>query len=121
MMGSRQGKVWGTTQLSFRLNGIEAHLISVKQGGYCSLHYHHTKWNRFLVVSGQLRVTVRSEDMEDITVLNPGDITDIPPLVNHWFEALEDCQAVEFYWCELDPNDIERNDDQLGGLRSNGT
>lgn len=114
-IGTRQGKVWGTTQLVFRLNGVEAHHIEVKKGGYCSRHYHRGKWNRFVVTRGCLVVRIVSEGALDETALTEGMVTDVPPEVLHEFEAETDCEAFEFYWTELDPEDIVR--ETMGGMR----
>lgn len=107
-MGPKQGKVWGTTQCVFSKNDIESHLIEVVEGGFCSRHYHRSKWNRFLILSGCLIVRIFRNDQVDESVLTAGNITDVPPGVLHEFEALEQTTAIEFYWVELDPNDIVR-------------
>ena len=42
--------------------------------------------------------------------------SDVPPAVDHRFEAMEDTRALEIYWIDgLDPNDIVRRD--IGGLK----
>lgn len=117
-IGPTQGKVWGQTRLAFAYNGVEAHVISVKKGSFCSLHSHVHKWNRFVVLSGRLAVRVYQFEVDnaDETIVGPGQITDVPPAVKHEFEALEDTAAVEFYWVTLDPNDIDRGGTQ-GGMR----
>lgn len=108
-MGPKQGKVWGDTQLDFAWNSIEAHAINVMKGGYCSKHVHHTKWNRFHVLRGSLRVCLyQSDGQVDETIVGPSEITDVPPGVRHMFQALEDTIAVEFYWTELSVDDIDR-------------
>ncbi len=109
-IGPAQGKVWGSTQPIFRMNGIESHAIWVCEGGYCSKHLHIHKWNRFFVISGRLRISIFQDDYTepDVTILDPGFISDVPPGVIHQFEAVMDTVAVEFYWTSLDPNDIDR-------------
>jgi mannose-6-phosphate isomerase-like protein (cupin superfamily) len=114
-VGPRQGKVWGTTQLVFAFNSTEAHYIQCVAGGYCSRHKHEHKWNRFLVLSGALTVRIfRDGGGVDETELTAGQTTDVPPGVEHQFEADEPTTAVEFYWVPLEPLDIERI--TLGGL-----
>ncbi len=112
--GPRQGKVWGVTQLGFAWNGTEAHAIRVKEGGYCSRHYHRTKWNRIFVLKGKLLVRQFLDDEVDETIIGVGQVTDVPPGVWHEFEALEDVLAVEFYWTVLDAGDIDRGGTQGG-------
>lgn len=113
--GSLQGKIWGNTRLLFGMNGVEAHFINVVKGGYCSSHFHKFKWNRFVVLSGKLEVTVVYDGINDITVLECGFSTDIPPGVVHKFRALEDTKCLEFYWTELDQHDIDRRG-TVGGV-----
>ena len=111
-IGPRQAKVWGTTQLVFARNGTEAHRITFEKGGYCSKHRHVAKWNRFLVLSGSLRVTIFQPDGNlDETMIEQGGITDVPPGVWHRFETVQPGSALEFYWTVLDPQDIEREEE----------
>ncbi len=116
-IGPKQGKVWGTTQLLFAHNSVECHLIAAKAGGYSSKHRHDYKWNRFVLLHGKLIVRIFQEDgTVDETILNPGQVTDVPPGVLHQFEAELDCEALELYWVVLDAADIDRGDSQ-GGLK----
>jgi len=117
-IGPIQGKVWGSTEMPFALNGTESHCIRIKQGGYCSNHSHKTKWNRFFVISGKLKI-VQCFDSgvdRDITIMVQGDVTDVPPGVRHTFEALEPTLAMEFYWSPLDSDDIDRRG-TVGGIK----
>ncbi len=116
-IGPKMGKVWGTTQLVFAWNGVEAHSIRVKKGGYCSRHSHEHKWNRFVVMEGRLKVTIFYDDgKEDSTTIEAGGVSDVPPGVRHEFEALDDVLAMEQYWTMLDPGDIDRHGTE-GGMR----
>lgn len=108
-IGPRQGKVWGDTQLVFAFNSTEMHLIRAKPGFRCSRHYHTAKWNRFVVITGELIIRIfRDDDTIDETILSAGQVTDVPPGVQHEFEAKECTIAIECYWVPLDPQDIER-------------
>ena len=115
-IGPRSGKIWGTTQLGFAFNGVEAHAIHVAAGGYCSRHSHRSKWNRFQVLRGKLivRLYFTPDDVADETIVGVGQVTDVPPGVSHDFEALEDVIAIEYYWTVLDTNDIDRHGTQGG-------
>jgi len=106
-IGPWQGKCWGRTRLLFAHNSTELHLIEAKPGYRCSRHYHSQKWNRFAVVSGRLAVRIFEDEMDE-TIIGPGQVTDVPPGVQHEFEALEYTVAIECYWVTLDPQDIER-------------
>lgn len=116
-IGPKMGKKWGDTQLVGVYNSVEIHRIHVKKGGFCSRHYHNHKWNRFILINGKLSIKIYHNDEVDETVLLPNMITDVPPKQYHEFEALEDSDALEVYWVTLDVNDIERDEDQLGGQR----
>ena len=105
-----QGKSWGQTKLITSNKALELHLITIKKGGFCSKHKHHTKFNGFLVFSGLLMVRIWKPDqgLVDSTEIGPGEYTEITPGHYHQFEALEDTTAIEIYWAEFDPADIER-------------
>jgi mannose-6-phosphate isomerase-like protein (cupin superfamily) len=114
-----QGKVWGVTYPLFANANVEMHSLRIKKGGFCSRHYHKTKYNRFIVFSGQLKVTVwknyGSEVLEDITILDPNMECTVEPGDEHMFEALEETVAVEIYYVDLHANDIVRKNH--GGMK----
>jgi len=111
-IGPKQGKIWGDTMLAFAWNDTKAHLLWGQKGYQCSRHYHYHKWNRFLVVTGRLKVTVyRQDGTADETILEPSQITDVPPGVEHRFEVMENSFAMEFYWVGLEAGDIVRIDE----------
>ena len=114
-IGPSQGKIWGFTQLIFAYNGVECHKITFRAGAYCSKHIHHIKWNRFVVISGILKIRIfHDEDIApnemkiDETTIQTGQVSDVPPGVLHQFEGVEDGEAIELYWAVLDAQDIER-------------
>lgn len=108
-IGPQQAKVWGSTQLLFAHHGVECHQIRFQAGYRSSKHRHMQKWNRFVVLSGNLSVVIfRSGDIREHTTISKGQVTDVPPGVWHQFEVLEDGEALEFYWVVLEANDIER-------------
>ncbi len=116
-LSCKSGKRWGTTQCFFEDKYVDINLIRVNKGGYCSKHCHKNKWNRFIVLSGKLKITLYRESGEDATILGIDMATDSPPKILHKFEALEDTIAIEVYWTDgLDPNDITRKDS--GGMHS---
>lgn len=117
-LGPVQGKVWGRTQLVMAWNSVEVHRLYVVAGGYCSVHLHKSKWNRFVVLSGKLLVLVwHDEESEpDETILTAGQITDVPPGTRHQFEAMEESLVMEIYWVQLDASDIQR--ETHGGKRN---
>ena len=110
------GKVWGSSSAIFAMNNVEVHRIVIDQGGYCSLHRHTHKHNLFFVERGILHVEVTKNDyaLTDTTVLQDGDITDVPPGEWHRFKAIVKTVAYEIYYTSLDAADIERKD--CGGV-----
>lgn len=111
----KYGKIWGDTAPVFCQNNVEIHLVSIHAGGYCSKHRHAAKANQFLVIEGALEVRRwKAYGLEDVTTLNGGDSTTCPAGEWHQFRALTDVTAIEIYWTELDPADIER--ETVGGM-----
>jgi mannose-6-phosphate isomerase-like protein (cupin superfamily) len=106
---SKNGKIWGETSLLFARNNVEVHRIKALAGGSSSKHRHAHKHNGFFVESGRLKVDVwKGYGIVDVTILGPGESTDIGPGEFHRFTAIEDAVAFEIYWVQLDPCDIER-------------
>lgn len=107
----KSGKVWGWTIPVFAKNNVEINLIGVFKGARCSRHKHDHKHNLFLVISGWLRVCVEKADYDltDKTEICGDEITSVAPGQHHWFEGVEETVALEIYWVELDPDDIERD------------
>lgn len=107
-------KVWGVTYHLFENPNTEVHYIQVKKGGYSSRHHHVTKYNKFFVISGRLKITIFQGGISE-TILNEGESIDIPLSIDHKFEALENTQAIEVYWGDqIKKEDIIRKDE--GGL-----
>ncbi len=118
-----QGKVWGVTTSLFNKNNVEVHFIRANKGGYCSVHLHKAKFNKFIVLTGKLKITTwkdyGTETLEDISIITAGQECTVAPGDYHQFEALEDTQALEVYWVELNDHDIVRKDH--GGVRKDET
>lgn len=111
----KAGKVWGNTTNILSNGVLEFHRFEAKAGGYCSKHYHRTKYNGFYVERGKLLVRVWKNNyaLVDVTELSAGDFTIVAPGEYHQFEALEDTVAFELYWAQFDHNDIVR--ESVGG------
>jgi mannose-6-phosphate isomerase-like protein (cupin superfamily) len=109
------GKIWGKTQTVFIDDNSEVAVAHIQVGGFCSLHTHARKWNRFYVISGKLEVILDKGHCEDKITLTPGMTTDVPPGIPHRFNCIEECVCLEIYWIDpLDANDIQRKDN--GGM-----
>jgi len=117
LCGAIQSKFWGTTQCIYVGPLSETHYLKINNGGFCSEHEHEHKWNRFFLISGSLKVIIYRDDGEDVTILGPGQFTDVPPGVFHKFEALDACECLEVYWVDqLQSGDIQRR--TVGGIES---
>lgn len=111
MAASKQGKIWGSTELVALVPGVvELHRLEAVEGGVCSKHAHQSKTNGFYVESGKLLIREWQQryDLVDETILEAGDYCTVPPGVQHQFEALEDTVAFELYYAELISDDIIR-------------
>ena len=104
------GKQWGQTALITSNKALELHHLHIQAGGRCSKHRHLTKYNGFFVIRGKvcIRVWKADQGLVDETILGPGQFTAVEPPEWHQFEALEDTEALELYWAQFDPTDIER-------------
>lgn len=106
------GKAWGSTSPIFEKNNVEMHYLNINKGGYCSTHFHQFKFNKFIVIKGELKVIINrdygAEKHDDITVLTHGQEITVSPGDYHSFEALTDCEVLEVYWVELNATDIIR-------------
>ena len=116
----KQGKVWGETTSIFKCATGSSHFLKIKKGGYCSKHMHSQKTNVFFVIRGHIQISIWNEgqgkDMEDKTILSPGQTTTIPIGVYHMFEALTEVEAVEAYEFRFMGDDIFR--ETVGGMRT---
>ena len=104
------GKVWGQTTEIERNPTLEIHKILALRGHRCSKHLHQTKFNGFYVIDGTLRVTVWKPDSGtvDHTTLTDGEWMVVAPGQYHQFEAIDDVEAIEVYWSQLEHEDIVR-------------
>lgn len=114
---SKQGKIWGDTGCIYCNDTVSVHAITIKKGGYCSIHKHLFKGNSFYVVSGRLAIEIyNASGVVDRTVLTAGGITTVDPQVKHRFIALDDTEAIEIYDVKFHGDDIIRDDE--GGVNA---
>lgn len=112
----RQGKNWGYTTKFFENAMVSAHHLEINEGGYCSEHLHKHKYNSFYIVSGVLEISIwRNGKTPDVTAIEAGQSTAIPPGFYHKFKGITKCEAIEIYQVLLVEPDIERR--IIGGAK----
>jgi len=111
----RQGKAWGYTTDFFRNAIVSAYHLEIKKGGFCSEHRHKHKYNLFYVISGVLELTIWHGKEKDITVVNAGQVTAIPPGFWHKFKGITPVECIEIYQVLLTGEDIDRRTE--GGIK----
>lgn len=115
-------KLWGIAEHG-TIGDLLCSKISIKIGGFSSIHYHEKMENTFIILEGRLRIfTYNREEMEKglpkkegFRDLVPFDIISIEKEIAHRFFALTKCRAVEIYHGDfVSREDIYRYD--KGGI-----
>jgi len=116
-------KVWGKKDTIFRGNNVVIDILYLKKDTFCSWHYHNTKYNKFIVLSGKVRIEFL--DKLEMAVLENGSNSDylfVNPLKKHRFVVLEDSVVIEIMYTtnnqQLCEDDIVRS--KQGGKIING-
>ncbi len=105
-------KCWGERRRILLDSKNEVDLLYLKKDTFCSTHTHKYKNNKFIVISGVVRIETEYNKAQlgandDWTVLAPD---------KHRFVVLENSVMIEMAWVfdgEIDPEDINR--ESLGG------
>lgn len=116
---SADHKPWGVSELLVREPSFEFYRLTIKAGGYCSIHFHQHKLQYLFVVTGKLRLktfTTAGRVAEERDC-GTGDCVICDLDIRHQFEAITDCVAYEVYQSQdqLDAEDIVRLSE--GGIR----
>jgi mannose-6-phosphate isomerase-like protein (cupin superfamily) len=93
-------KCWGSTRCIYESSQFSGHELQVKAGGYCSVHYHEQRANRFIVDSGVIAVVEFYAWWAKRRILTSGKTHDVPSLVPHQFQVLQDGKIREEYWAD---------------------
>jgi len=93
-----QDKVWGKTREVVDSPFYSKHELQVVAGGYCSLHYHRHRANRFIVVSGEIEVIEFYGPKIRRVRLGSENIHDVASLVPHLFAVYRDGIVFEEYF-----------------------
>jgi len=107
-------KIWGERRRIIKNDLVEVDHLIIKKDGFCSVHSHKHKSNKFYIISG--KCIIKSEYGE--VVLNANEYFDVHPPLKHQFIALEDTIMVEVAYIKIDPEDINRI--KQGGKIING-
>jgi quercetin dioxygenase-like cupin family protein len=114
-------KAWGEKHNIFYNHAIAVDRLHIRKGGYCSLHSHEFKYNRFYVETGKLLIRMAINNDIKNFIVGPGDecpykIFDVPPGRIHQFQALEETICIEMAYAKVVENDIKRLNE--GGITS---
>lgn len=102
-------KCWGKTRELVDSPFYSKHELELEIGGYCSLHYHRHRANRFHVVSAQV-VVVELYAVDAVrTMLGPDNKYDVPSLVPHLFLVYKPGVMIEEYFSDRG-GPVERDD-----------
>ncbi len=75
-------------------------MLTSKKGSLRGNHYHKTARQITYIVSGKIKLTLKNMNDDNakpqIMIMEEGDIVDIPPMVSHSLEALEDTTFLVF-------------------------
>lgn len=98
MKSEWQDKVWGKTREVISSPFYSKHQLEVVAGGFCSLHYHQNRANRFTVESGNISVVLFFGPRIKRHSLGPDNVLDVPSLVPHMFLVHTPGFIVEEYY-----------------------
>lgn len=104
-------KVWGWTAPVVETVRFSLHFLHGEAGGYCSIHRHRERTNRFYIRSGA--IIVRTWGPHSEVILEAGEALDVAAGILHQFEVLETASLWEAYLparpgATVSADDIER-------------
>lgn len=113
-----EDKCWGNVLHGFVNSNVAVSILNLNRDTWCSKHIHKERANVFWNLSALVEVQEWDLDgNEVITLLEPGDVYEVPSRTLHRFRVLEDGQMVEIYYAdrggEVSAEDIDRK--ELGG------
>lgn len=95
-----EDKVWGQTRVTHQSEFYSRHELRTKAGGFCSFHYHSERANRFIVLSGIVRVVWVFGWKPCYKDLAADNVLDVPSLVPHQFQVIQGGEVVEEYFSD---------------------
>lgn len=124
--GKWNEKSWGRCRTIYRDAQVEIVEAEIVAGGFSSVHKHLAKDNTFIVVEGELEISLYPASLRptkyiltsSTSPLEPHSLT-VDPFIPHKFLALQACRVIEIYRAKfgkvVDPEDICRFGE--GGVR----
>lgn len=97
-MADWEEKVWGKTREVISSEFYSKHELQVIDGGYCSIHYHLKRANRFIITSGTIEVVEFYGPHFKRHLLGPDNTYDVPSLVPHMFIVHTNGSMIEEYY-----------------------
>ncbi len=97
-------KCWGRVWHRFCDALLNESLLEVEAGWCCSIHWHASRWNCFVVIDATIAVeTFGTADnppgeCETYEIISKGQSLIIPPRVWHRFSVLDRGRVAEMYW-----------------------
>lgn len=104
-----QDKCWGETRELVDSPLYSKHELKIKVGGYCSLHFHVERANRFIVRTGLVEILEMFGPQVRRTILGPDNTYDVASLVPHMFAVRKDGEMIEEYFADRGGT-VRRND-----------
>jgi mannose-6-phosphate isomerase len=108
----RVPKPWGYEIIFAHTDRYVGKILHINAGESLSLQYHERKEETLYLLSGRVRLTLRSGDDEAVRVMEPGQSYHIAPYLIHRMEAIEESDIAEVSTTELD--DVVRLEDRYG-------
>jgi dTDP-4-dehydrorhamnose 3,5-epimerase-like enzyme len=102
-----ESKVWGKKDTIFRENNVAVDILYLKKNTFCSWHYHNTKYNKFVVLSGKIRIEFKDSKMTgdygiELDKISGFDYAIVNPEKEHRFVVLEDSVVIEIMYTDKD-------------------
>lgn len=102
-------KCWGKTREIVDSPLYSKHELQIDAGGYCSLHFHMERANRFIVQSGLIEIIEMFGPQVRRTILGPDNTYDVASLVPHMFAVRKTGKMIEEYFADRGGT-VRRND-----------
>jgi dTDP-4-dehydrorhamnose 3,5-epimerase-like enzyme len=102
-----EAKVWGKKDTIFKENNVAVDILYLKKNTFCSWHYHSTKYNKFVVQSGRIRIEIIDPSMPkgygvELDKDSGYDYVIVNPKKEHRFVVLEDSVVIEIMYTDKD-------------------